>query len=110
MLDQQVVLITLAVYKALLILIGFWAQRRVSSEQDFFLASRQLGPWVAAISYSASAASAWTLLGMSGLAYTIGLPAVWVALGAVLGCGFSWWVIAPRVMEASAQQQLLSAT
>jgi sodium/proline symporter len=110
MLDQQVVLITLVVYNALLILIGFWAQRRVSSEQDFFLASRQLGPWVAAISYSASAASAWTLLGMSGLAYTIGLPAVWVALGAVLGCGFSWWVIAPRVMEASAQQQLLSAT
>jgi sodium/proline symporter len=110
MLDQEVVLITLAVYKALLILIGFWAQRRVNSEQDFFLASRQLGPWVAAISYSASAASAWTLLGMSGLAYTIGLPAVWVALGAVLGCGFSWWVIAPRIMEASAQQQLLSAT
>jgi sodium/proline symporter len=110
MLDPQVVLITLAIYKVVLILIGFWAQRRVSSEQDFFLAGRQLGPWVAAISYSASAASAWTLLGMSGLAYTIGLPALWVALGAVLGCGFSWWVVAPRVMEIGAKHQLLSAT
>ncbi len=110
MLNQHVVLITLVAYKILLILIGFWAQRKISSEQDFFLAGRQLGPWVAAISYSASAASAWTLLGMSGLAYTLGLPALWVALGAVLGCGVSWWVVAPRVMNLGAEHRLLSAT
>jgi sodium/proline symporter len=110
MLDTRVVLATLVAYKLALILIGLWAQRRVSSEQDFFLAGRQLGPWVAAVSYAASAASAWTLLGMSGLAYTIGLSALWVALGAVLGCAFSWFVVAPRVMAIGSQQQLLSAT
>ena len=110
MLDTSVVVATLVAYKTLLILIGFWAQRRVSSEQDFFLAGRQLGPWVAAISYSASAASAWTLLGMSGLAFTIGVSAVWVALGAVLGCAFSWWILAPRIMQIGASKQLLSAT
>ena len=55
--DPQIVLSTLVAYKLLLIAIGFWAQRRVASEQDFFLAGRQLGPWVAAVSYSASAAS-----------------------------------------------------
>lgn len=108
--DAQVVLITLVVYKLLLIAIGFWAQRRVSSEQDFFLANRQLGPWVAAVSYSASAASAWTLLGMSGLAFTLGLSTLWVALGAVLGCGFSWFVLAPRVMRMAEREQVLSAT
>ena len=79
MLDKDVVLATLVIYQVLLILIGFWAQRRVSSEQDFFLASRQLGPWVAAVSYSASAASAWTLLGMSGLAFSIGVSSIWLA-------------------------------
>ena len=47
--DQQVVLITLIVYKVVLIVIRFWAQRRISAEQDFFLAGRQLAPWVAAI-------------------------------------------------------------
>jgi sodium/proline symporter len=108
--DSTVVLITLVSYKALLVLIGLWAQRRVSSEQDFFLAGRQLGPWVAAVSYSASAASAWTLLGMSGLAFTLGLSALWVALGAVLGCGFSWFVLAPRVMRLGGDQSILSAT
>ena len=110
MLDTGVVLTTLVIYKLLLIAIGLWAQRRVASEQDFFLAGRQLGPWVAAISYCASAASAWTLLGMSGLAFTLGLPALWLALGAVLGCALSWWLIAPRVMAISEQQELLSAT
>jgi sodium/proline symporter len=108
--NTQVVLITLIIYKLLLIAIGLWAQRRVKSEQDFFLAGRQLGPWVAAISYSASAASAWTLLGMSGLAYTLGLSAMWLALGAVIGCGLSWYVIAPRVMKTAGDRQLLSAT
>ena len=110
MLDTNVVLATLVMYQILLLVIGFWAQRRVNSEQDFFLASRQLGPWVAAVSYSASAASAWTLLGMSGLAFSIGVSALWVALGAILGCAFSWWVLAPRIMAASERRQLLSAT
>ena len=55
MLDTGVVLTTLIIYKLLLIAIGLWAQRRVASEQDFFLAGRQLGPWVAAISYCAMA-------------------------------------------------------
>ncbi|WP_279251741.1 hypothetical protein [Candidatus Seongchinamella marina] len=35
MLDTRVVLTALIVYKVVLILIGFWAQRRVNSEQDF---------------------------------------------------------------------------
>lgn len=108
--DATIVLITLVAYKILLILIGFWAQRRVTSEQDFFLAGKQLGPWVAAVSYSASAASAWTLLGMSGLAYTMGLSSVWVALGAILGCVVSWYVVAPRVMALGETQTILSAT
>ena len=88
--EAQIVLLTLITYQAILVLIGLWAQNRVRSEQDFFLAGQQLDPWVAAVSYSASATSAWTLLGMSGLAYVIGLSALWVALGAVLGCAISW--------------------
>ena len=47
---------------------------------------------------------------MSGLAFTIGLSTLWVALGAVLGCGFSWYVLAPRIMQLSEREQVLSAT
>ena len=76
--DTTVVLVTLIAYKLVLIGIGFWASKRMKSEEDMLLGGRGLGPIVGAVSYSASAASAWTLLGMSGVAYLIGLPAIWI--------------------------------
>ena len=59
---STIIITTLVVYKLLLVAVGLWAARRTHSNADFFLGDRQLGPWVAAISYSASACSAWTLL------------------------------------------------
>lgn len=104
------VLLTLLAYKALLIGIGLWAARRSNSEADFFLGGRGLGPVVAAISYSASASSAWTLLGISGLAYAIGVSAVWVALGSILGAVIAWVWIAPRLLDFSAEHGCLTLT
>ena len=98
---QTVVIATLLLYKALLIGIGVWASRRTHSEEDLFLGGRGLGPWVAAVSYSSSASSAWTLLGMSGLAYVVGVSAIWVVLGSVIGMLVAWGWIAPRLMVFS---------
>ncbi len=97
----QIVLVTLVAYKLLLIAIGFWASRRTSNETDFFLGGRGLGPVVAAISYSSSASSAWTLLGMSGLAFTVGLSALWLVAGSLLGMVVAWWWVAPRMRRHS---------
>ena len=67
-----IVITTLVVYKLGLLTIGWWAKSRNHDEEDFFLGGRGLGPLVAAISYSSSASSAWTLLGVSGIAYVLG--------------------------------------
>ena len=106
----SVILITLIGYKALLIAVGLWAQRRTSNTADYFLGGRQLGPVVAAISYGASSASAWTLLGMSGMAYKFGLMTFWMAAGAVAGAVFAWFWIAPRILERSHQGGQLTLT
>jgi sodium/proline symporter len=106
----SVVLLTLVGYKALLIGIGWWASGRNESGEDFFLGGRQLGPWVAGISYSASASSAWTLLGLSGAAYTLGVSVIWVALGSISGMFVAWYYIAKRMREASHADQLLTMT
>jgi len=98
------ILITLIVYKCVLLAVGLWAQHLNQDQEDYFLGGRQLGPVVAAISYGSSSASAWTLLGMSGLAYAIGLTAVWVAAGAVAGAAIAWFWIAPRLMEVTARK------
>jgi sodium/proline symporter len=106
----MVTLITLVIYKFALIGIGIWASRRTHDEDDFFLGGRSLGPVVAAISYSSSASSAFTLLGISGIAYVMGVGALWVVAGSVTGMLVAWYWIAPRLMKASHERGLVTLT
>lgn len=91
------VLFTLVFYNLTLIGVGLWARGRNKNVEDFFLAGRGLGPWVAAISASASSSSAWTLLGVSGAAYAWGLPALWLFPATVGGFLLNWLWVAPRL-------------
>ena len=91
------VLFTLVFYNLILVGVGLWARGRNKNAEDFFLAGRGLGPWVAAISASASSSSAWTLLGVSGAAYAWGLPALWLFPATVGGFLLNWLWVAPRL-------------
>jgi sodium/proline symporter len=102
------VLITLVVYNALLIGVGLWAKNRNRDVQDYFLAGRGLGPWVAAISASASSSSAWTLLGVSGAAYAWGLPALWIFPATVGGFLINWAWVAPRLKKLAAKERAVT--
>ncbi|WP_226660901.1 sodium/proline symporter [Microbulbifer aggregans] len=108
--DISVAVSTLIIYKVILLLIGFWSQRRTRSTTDYFLGGRNLGPVVAAISYGASSASAWTLLGMSGAAYVLGISAIWIVAGAVTGCATAWLWIAPRLMHHTRERDQITLT
>lgn len=106
----HVVLITLVVYKLILISIGIWASKRTADSDDFFLGGRGLGPVVAALSYSSSAVSAWVLLGLSGIAYVHGVSTIWVALGSISSAFVVWFWIAPRMMKFSRQHDHITLT
>jgi len=80
MTEATAILITLIVYKVVLIAIGLAVSKRTRSASDFFLGGRKLGPWVAALSASASSSSVWTLLGVSGFAYKFGVSSLWLRL------------------------------
>jgi len=101
---------TLVCYKLLLIGIGFWAERRTRNEEDYFLGGRSLGPLVASISYSSSASSAWTLLGLSGLAFVLGLSTIWIVLGSIIGMLVAWFWIAPRLLSYSRSRDQITLT
>jgi len=105
-----IVAVTLAAYQVLLIGIGFWANSRTRDEEDYFLGGRGLGPLVAAISYGSSSSSAWTLLGLSGLAFVLGLAALWVVIGSVIGMLVAWFWIAPRLMDYSRRKNQMTLT
>jgi len=98
---QIAILTTLIAYKVVLVLIGMWAERRNRSGTDFFLGGRGLGPWVAALSASASSSSVWTLLGVSGAAYEFGLSALWLFPACVGGFVLNWYVVAPALRRFS---------
>lgn len=99
--NGAMLIVTMLAYLVALLAMGFWARSRTVDTSDFHLAGRRMGPWVAALSASASSSSAWTLLGMSGAAYAWGLQAIWLVPAVVFGFVINWVFIAPRLQPAS---------
>ena len=48
------IIITIVIYNLILIGVGLLTKNRNTTQDDFYLANRGLGPWVAAFSASAS--------------------------------------------------------
>lgn len=97
-----VVLLTLVAYKVILLAIGYWASKRVETENDFFLAGQGLGAWTAGLSYAASTSSAWVLLGFTGIVYSKGLIGLWLIPGIFGGYIMTWLVMGPRLNAETA--------
>ncbi|MBR6633710.1 MAG: sodium/proline symporter PutP [Clostridia bacterium] len=97
------ILISMIVYMALVIGIGFaFAKRANASSENYFLGGRSLGPWVTAMSAEASDMSGWLLMGLPGVAYWCGLAdAFWTALGLAVGTYFNWLIVSKRLRRYS---------
>ena len=101
-------LIGLIIYSVLIMAVGLAAVRLNRTLNDYLLADRKLGPWVAAFSERASGESAWLLIGLPGLAFLTGMSAFWVSIGCVGGITFSWFMIARRLREQTEQYDALT--
>ncbi len=84
----------LALYFAVLFGLGLLAARRVHSLEDFYVGGKKLGFWVVAFSTRATGASAWVLLGLTGMGAMMGVSAYWAVLGTALGEGTAWFFMA----------------
>ena len=108
--QSTVILITLVVYKLALIAIGLWSRSRVHDNTDFLLGGRNLGPWVAGLSYAASTSSAWILLGFSGFVFSFGVAAVWMVPGIWAGYVAMWLWFGPRIRTESKENDWVTPT
>ncbi len=61
--------IVLAIYIAAIVAIGFWANRRQTDTEAYFVGNRNLPWWAAGLSIIATSFSAASILGVPGLAY-----------------------------------------
>ena len=96
-------LIGIAAYLVTMVTIGLWYARRSNTNlEEYFLAKRRFGPWVAALSAEASDMSGWLLMGLPGVAYFTGLgEAFWTALGLFIGTWINWAFVAKRLRSYS---------
>jgi sodium/proline symporter len=96
-------LIGIGLYLVVMVVIGLWyAKRSSSNPEEYFLARRGFGPWVAALSAEASDMSGWLLMGLPGVAYFTGYgEAFWTALGLFIGTWINWAVVAKRLRSYS---------
>ena len=80
--------ISFALYSLMIVIIGLMVGRRAGrSDEEYWLGGRSLGPWVSALSASASSESGWVTLGLVGAAFMSGASMFWVipAQNAILG-------------------------
>ena len=97
------ILIAMAVYMAVVIVIGIvFAKKANSNSENYYLGGRSLGPWVTAMSAEASDMSGWLLMGLPGVAYWCGLAdAAWTAIGLAVGTYLNWLIVSKRLRRYS---------
>jgi sodium/proline symporter len=88
-------------YLMILLAIGAWGSRESGSVAGYYLANKRLPSWVIAFSSNATGESAWLLLGLTGMGYAVGIHALWVVFGEVLGVALAWAFVAMPFKEYS---------
>ncbi|MCR4370547.1 sodium/proline symporter PutP [Bacillus amyloliquefaciens] len=86
-------IISICIYMAGMLFIGYFAYRRTSNLTDYMLGGRSLGPAVTALSAGAADMSGWLLMGLPGAMFSTGLSGAWI----VLGAWANWLFVAPRL-------------
>ncbi len=68
-------LITIICYFILILLIGFFAARKVKGSEGFYLGGKRFGPWFTSFKFAATLESGTKLVGTPGMAWAAGYPA-----------------------------------
>nr|WP_295974378.1 sodium/proline symporter PutP [uncultured Bacillus sp.] len=95
--DEEYQLITITIYMAAMLIIGWFSYNKTRNLSDFMLGGRSLGPAVTALSAGAADMSGWLLMGLPGGIYVSGLASAWIAVGLTLGAYANWFLVAPRL-------------
>ncbi|MDA7025282.1 sodium/proline symporter PutP [Bacillus sp. CLL-7-23] len=91
------VILSIGIYMAGMLLIGYFAYKRTANLTDYMLGGRNLGPAVTALSAGASDMSGWLLMGLPGAMYISGLSSGWIVVGLTIGAYLNWVYVAPRL-------------
>jgi SSS family transporter len=100
--DGPVLLVTTAVYLAVVLGVSLWGYFRTETEEDFLAAGRTIGPWVGGGVLAATQISAGTFVGTLGRHYLTGVSWIWIWFGVWAGWMVSAMFVAPRLRRFGA--------
>jgi sodium/proline symporter len=101
--------VVFAVYLAALVGLALATRRGSGSLSGFFLGGRKLPGWALAFSTNATGESGWLLLGLTGMGYLVGVHALWIVVGEIIGIGLSWGLVARRLRHGAGESDALTA-
>ncbi|MBN1894827.1 sodium/proline symporter, partial [bacterium] len=88
--------------------IGFLTLRRMKNQSDFFIGGRAMDKMTVALSAVASGRSSWLVLGVSGMAYTLGVAAVWSVVGYILVEMIQFLTIGRRIRISAGSENAIT--
>ena len=89
-------LFILAIYFSILLGIGFFASKRITNISDYYVGGKKLGYWIAALSARSTGESGWLLIGVTGMGALMGVSAMWIVVGEIIGVFISWQFMAKK--------------
>ncbi|MFT5350723.1 MAG: sodium/proline symporter, partial [Gammaproteobacteria bacterium] len=97
MTEQEIIIVVFSAYLLLLTGLAIWSSKGSTNLEGYFIAGKKLPYWAVAFSTNATGESGWLLLGLTGMAYAVGLHALWVVAGEVIGITLCWLLIARKL-------------
>ncbi|KAA3618291.1 MAG: sodium/proline symporter [Calditrichaeota bacterium] len=79
--------------------IGLFAMHKTKNQSDFFIGGRVMNKVVVALSAVSSGRSSWLVLGLSGMAYSLGTGAVWAIVGYIIVEAFQFVYLGKKLRE-----------
>ncbi len=99
------VLLSFGIFLLSFVLVGLYsATRRRSTTEDYLLASRDVSPWLTALSAAATNNSGYMFIGLIGWTYSVGISAMWLMVGWISGDYLAWWFVHRRLRDRSQRE------
>lgn len=101
--DNQVwIAFTFIIFLLLFTAIGIYsATRKQNTTTDYLLASRNVNPWLTALSTMSTGQSGLLFIGQVGFAYKIGISSLWLTIGWAIGDYLAWWFVFKSLRQLS---------
>lgn len=77
------------------------SRKKTASSEDYLVASRDVNPWLIALSAVSTNNSGYMFIGLIGFTWRSGVEAVWITFGWILGDLLTWFWVHTRVRDQS---------